>query len=151
MNGIEKMGNIHTTAIFMDKYKIALREWCPTLFIDFYFFLWHILSKLPQKFKNTAVFDKTIVEFKAVVGDRITIGIFDRKWIEFLKSHGMKRSEWLKTLYNERENCTHVYLNHIFWSCMFLHKEVNECMIILFAIFTRWLHLSNLLNNMILL
>ncbi|XP_073121770.1 protein FAR-RED IMPAIRED RESPONSE 1-like [Henckelia pumila] len=113
------MGNIHPTAILTDQcesIKIALREVMSDTIHRYC--LWHILSKIPQKFKNVVDFDKTVAEFKEMVYDSIKIDTFESKWHEFVRSHGMETSEWLRTLYEEREKWVSVYLNHTFWAGM---------------------------------
>ncbi|KAG6482163.1 hypothetical protein ZIOFF_058794 [Zingiber officinale] len=119
MNWLEAMGNIHPTATLTEQCE-SIKIACSPKGCDaqhyHQFCLWHILSKVPQKFKNAVDFDKAVVEFKAMVYDSITIGTFESKWAEFVRSHGMEGSEWLKALYDDRENWVPIYLNHTFWA-----------------------------------
>ncbi|XP_042425822.1 protein FAR1-RELATED SEQUENCE 6-like [Zingiber officinale] len=121
MNWLEAMGNIHPTATLTEQCE-SIKIACSPKGCDaqhyHQFCLWHILSKVPQKFKNAVDFDKAVVEFKAMVYDSITIGTFESKWAEFVRSHGMEGSEWLKALYDDRENWVPIYLNHTFWAGM---------------------------------
>ncbi|XP_073133343.1 protein FAR-RED IMPAIRED RESPONSE 1-like [Henckelia pumila] len=66
--------------------KIALREVMPNTIHRFC--LWHILSKIPKEFKNVVDFDKTVVEFKTMVYDNITIDAFE-SMIFTQRSEGM--------------------------------------------------------------
>ena len=78
------------------------------------FCMWHILCKVPKKFKNFTDFNNTVLEFKSLVYDSLTKEMFERNWNQFLQKHGVKENDWLLKLYNERESWAPVYLKHIF-------------------------------------
>ncbi|XP_057986537.1 protein FAR1-RELATED SEQUENCE 5-like [Hevea brasiliensis] len=82
------------------------------------FCLWHILCKVPEKFKGVTDYDSACLEFKAVIYDSLTIEMFERNWNEFVVKHGLERNEWLSKLYVDREYWVPIYLNHTFWAGM---------------------------------
>ncbi|KAG6536338.1 hypothetical protein ZIOFF_001392 [Zingiber officinale] len=123
MNWLEAMGNIHPTAILTDQcesIRITLRDVMPNTIHRFC--LWHILSKVPQKFKNVVDFDKAIVEFKAMVYDNITIGTFESKWAEFVRSHGMEGS----MISTQRSEGMHAYFDGYVHSMSTLKQFVEQ-------------------------
>ncbi|KAF2297146.1 hypothetical protein GH714_018195 [Hevea brasiliensis] len=68
------------------------------------FCLWHILSKVSEKFKGVEDFTKATNEFKALIFDSLTIEKFEINWNDFLTKYGLENNEWLMKLYSEREN-----------------------------------------------
>ncbi|KAL8464345.1 hypothetical protein ACS0TY_034028 [Phlomoides rotata] len=77
-NWIEAMGGVHPKAIITDQcdnIKGAVRDVLQNTFPRY--FLWHIMSKLPKRFKGLAQYHMTVLEFKGIVYDSITIPNFD--------------------------------------------------------------------------
>ncbi|XP_058002360.1 protein FAR-RED IMPAIRED RESPONSE 1-like [Hevea brasiliensis] len=115
---LSAMGDTHPHAIFTDQCEsimAVIRKVMPNTIYKFC--LWHILSKLSEKFKGVADFTKANNEFKALIFDSLMIKMFERNWNEFLK-YGLENNEWLTKLYFERESWVPIYLNHMFWAGM---------------------------------
>ncbi|KAL8462470.1 hypothetical protein ACS0TY_033483 [Phlomoides rotata] len=118
-NWIEAMGGVHPKAIITDQcesIKGAVRDVLQNTFHRYC--LWHIMSKLPQRFKGLAEYNRAISEFKGIVYDSITISNFETRWNDFLVKYGMQSNTWLQGLYDEKEKWVPVYLRHIFWAGM---------------------------------
>ncbi|KAF2297176.1 hypothetical protein GH714_018847 [Hevea brasiliensis] len=64
------------------------------------FCLWHILSKVSEKFKGVEDFTKATNEFKALIFDSLTIEKFETNWNDFLTKYGLENNEWLIKLYS---------------------------------------------------
>ncbi|XP_058002193.1 protein FAR-RED IMPAIRED RESPONSE 1-like [Hevea brasiliensis] len=119
MTWLEAMEDVHPNSILTDKcesMRKAIREVMPNTRHRFY--LWHILCKVPEKFKGVSDYDSACLEFKAVIYDSLTIEMFERNWNEFVVKHGLERNEWLSKLYVDREYWVLIYLNHTFWAGM---------------------------------
>ncbi|KAF2292407.1 hypothetical protein GH714_022030 [Hevea brasiliensis] len=116
---IEAIGAVHPDAIITDQcegIRKAIRE--VMSHTRHKFCLWHILCKVPEKFRSSNDYESISHEFKAVIYDSLSIEMFEINWNDFLKKHGMERNEWLIKLYSERENWVPIYLNHRFWARM---------------------------------
>ncbi len=116
---LSAMGDTHPHVILTDQcesIRAAIREVMPET--RHRFCLWHILSKLSEKFKGVEDFTKATNEFEALIFDNLTIEMFERDWNEFLTKYGLENNEWLMKLYFERESWVSIYLNHVFWAGM---------------------------------
>ncbi|KAF2297586.1 hypothetical protein GH714_036876 [Hevea brasiliensis] len=119
MTWLEAMEDVHPNSILTDQcesMRKAIREVMPNT--RHRFCLWHILCKVPEKFKGVTDYDSACLEFKAVIYDSLTIEMFERNWNEFVVKHGLERNEWLSKLYVDREYWVPIYLNHTFWAGM---------------------------------
>ncbi|XP_050212818.2 protein FAR-RED IMPAIRED RESPONSE 1-like [Mercurialis annua] len=119
MNWLEAMGNVHPFGILTDQcesIKAAVREVMPNTIHRYC--IWHILHKLPQKFKNLANFHNAITEFKDIIYHSLTIDLFKMNWNNFVAKHQLENHEWMLDLYSQRESWVPVYLNHHFWAGM---------------------------------
>ncbi|XP_057998326.1 protein FAR-RED IMPAIRED RESPONSE 1-like [Hevea brasiliensis] len=104
MTWLEAMEDVHPNSILTDQcesMRKAIREVMPNT--RHRFCLWHILCKVPEKFKGVTDYDSACLEFKAVIYDSLTIEMFERNWNEFVVKHGLERNEWLSKLYVDRE------------------------------------------------
>ncbi|KAF2301610.1 hypothetical protein GH714_028251 [Hevea brasiliensis] len=69
------------------------------------FGLWHIISKLLEKFKGMEDFTKATNEFKALIFDTLTIEMFERNWNQFLtKIVSTQRSEGMHAYFDGYAN-----------------------------------------------
>ncbi|KAF2305111.1 hypothetical protein GH714_001856 [Hevea brasiliensis] len=96
MTWLEAMEDVHPNSILTDQcesMRKAIREVMPNT--RHRFCLWHILCKVPEKFKGVTDYDSACLEFKAVIYDSLTIEMFERNWNEFVVKHGLERNEWL--------------------------------------------------------
>ncbi|XP_057990542.1 protein FAR-RED IMPAIRED RESPONSE 1-like [Hevea brasiliensis] len=119
MTWLEAMEDVHPNSILTDQcesMRKAIREVMPNT--RHRFCLWHILCKVPEKFKGVTDYDSACLEFKAVIYDSLTIEMFERNWNEFVVKHGLERNEWLSKLYVDRKYWVPIYLNHTFWAGM---------------------------------
>ncbi|XP_057998536.1 protein FAR1-RELATED SEQUENCE 5-like, partial [Hevea brasiliensis] len=79
------MVDIHPHAILTDQcesIRAAIREVMPET--RHRFCLWHILSKVSEKFKGVEDFTKATNEFKALIFDSLMIEMFETNWNNFL-------------------------------------------------------------------
>ncbi|KAF2296910.1 hypothetical protein GH714_012174 [Hevea brasiliensis] len=116
---LEAIGDVHPNAILTNQcesMRKAIREVMPNT--RHIFCLWHILCKVPKKFKGVIDYDSICLEFKAVIYDSLTIEMFERNWNEFVVKHELERNEWLSKLYVDREYWVPIDLNHTFWARM---------------------------------
>ncbi|KAL8482876.1 hypothetical protein ACS0TY_025784 [Phlomoides rotata] len=118
-NWIEAMGGVHPKAILTDQcesIKGAVRDVLQNTFHRYC--IWHIMSKLPKRFKGVAEYNRAISEFKGIVYDSITITDFESRWADFLVKYGMQYNAWLQGLYDENKKWVPVFFRHIFWAGM---------------------------------
>ncbi|KAF2297052.1 hypothetical protein GH714_016087 [Hevea brasiliensis] len=107
---LSAMVDIHPYAILTDQcesIRAAIREVMPET--RHRFCLWHILSKVSEKFKGVEDFTKATNEFKALIFDSLMIEMFETNWNNFLMKYGQENNEWLMKLYFERENWVPIY------------------------------------------
>ena len=70
----------------------ARHRWC----------LWHIMNKLPNRFKGCKDYESIIVCMKNVVHDSLTKEEFQECWGRFIKKFQLESNEWLLGLYDEQ-------------------------------------------------
>ncbi|KAL8520773.1 hypothetical protein ACS0TY_011360 [Phlomoides rotata] len=118
-NWLEAMGGVYPTAIITDQCE-SIRKGIEEVMPEsrHRFCIWHIFSKVPQKFIGVQDVRNYTVEFKGIVYDSLTIETFETKWAEFLVKYHLENNEWLKGLYNERQKWVPVYLHNTFWAGM---------------------------------
>ncbi|XP_031251692.1 protein FAR1-RELATED SEQUENCE 6-like [Pistacia vera] len=122
------MGDIHPKAIISDQcesIKKAILEIMSN--IVHISCLWHILCKVPKKFRSIANYDIVVHEFKAIIYDNLTVEMFESNWDGFMERHGLQGNEWLLKLFRERTNWVPIYLNNILWVGM-LSTQGDEVM-----------------------
>ncbi|KAL8457264.1 hypothetical protein ACS0TY_035203 [Phlomoides rotata] len=100
-NWLQAMNGVHPNAIITDQcpsINLAIRDVMPNM--THRYSIWHILSKVPEKFKHVDNFDRCSVDFKGIV-----------------KYH-LDNNVWLTGLYDERAKWVQVYLYETFWAGM---------------------------------
>ncbi|KAG6423166.1 hypothetical protein SASPL_113554 [Salvia splendens] len=118
-NWLLAMKGVQPTAMLTDQcesIKIAVKAVFPMTIHRLC--LWHIASKLPQKFKGVADFRSCSSDFYSTIYNSLSIAEFESRWTDFLSKHGLHNNRWLKDLFDEKENWAPIYLNHIFWAGM---------------------------------
>ncbi|XP_057984582.1 protein FAR1-RELATED SEQUENCE 5-like [Hevea brasiliensis] len=132
------MGDIHLHAILTDQcvsIKATIREVMPET--RHRSCLWHILSKLSEKFKGVEDFTKATNEFKALIFNSLTIKMFETNWNDFLTKHRLENNEWLIKLYFERENWELLYLKCMFFAGMISTQRVRAFVLTLMVTLTQ--------------
>ena len=72
------IGDIHPTAILTDQcesIKSVVREVMPNTIHKYC--LWHILCKVPEKFKHVREYNKVVTELRSLIYDSLTIEMFE--------------------------------------------------------------------------
>ncbi|XP_026385003.1 protein FAR-RED IMPAIRED RESPONSE 1-like [Papaver somniferum] len=80
--------------------------------------IWHVMKKLPEKFKSHRNYLRITYTMKKVVYNSQYQSEFETKWMEMLQKYKLYDNEWLKTLYEERHRWVPCYLNDCFWAGM---------------------------------
>ena len=75
--------------------------------------MWHIMCKVPKKFKHIREFSKAVSKFKGLIYDILVIPMFEKNWNKFLTDYGLERNDWLTKLWSERRSWVPVYLKHL--------------------------------------
>ncbi|KAL4594712.1 hypothetical protein ACB092_12G039000 [Castanea dentata] len=83
----------------------ARHRWC----------LWHILKKMPEKFKGYREYKSIKFCLKNVVYDSLTKEEFEERWGRFIEKYHLESHEWLLELYNER----------YYWVLAFRSESIN--------------------------
>ncbi|KAL8555894.1 hypothetical protein ACS0TY_003637 [Phlomoides rotata] len=102
------MNGVHPNVIITDQcpsINLAIRDVMPNM--THRYCIWHIMSKVTEKFKHVANFDRCSVVFKGIVYDSLTIENFETRWAEFLLKYHLENNVWLI-----------VYLHETFWAGM---------------------------------
>ena len=86
----------------------ARHRWC----------LWHILKKLPEKFKGYREYKSIKFCLKNVVYDSLTKEEFEERWGRFIEKYHLESHEWLLELYNERYYWVPAFVKDTFWAGM---------------------------------
>ncbi|KAH6762419.1 hypothetical protein C2S52_019852 [Perilla frutescens var. hirtella] len=103
-NWLAAMGGVAPVGIITDQdesIKQALFEVMPDT-INRYC-IWHIMAKLPIKFRGVADYNKVVTKWKWIVYDSLDKDTFETKWAEFLVEHHLENNRWLQDLFSERE------------------------------------------------
>ncbi|XP_026377901.1 protein FAR-RED IMPAIRED RESPONSE 1-like [Papaver somniferum] len=80
--------------------------------------LWHVMKKLPEKFKSYKNYDRIKYSMKKVVYDTQYPSEFETKWKEMIDKYNLSNNEWLKDLYEDKERWVPCYLKGTFWAGM---------------------------------
>ena len=80
--------------------------------------LWHILKKIPEKFRGYKAYEQIKNVLKNVVYDSLTIEEFEEKWGHFLNEFKLSENEWLSDLYRERHRWIPAFVKDTFWAGM---------------------------------
>ena len=86
----------------------ARHRWC----------LWHIMNKLPDKFKGFKDYESIKFCMKNVVHDSLTKEEFEESWGRFIKKYQLESNEWLLGLYDERHHWVPAFVKDMFWAGM---------------------------------
>ncbi|KAL4633859.1 hypothetical protein ACB092_04G153500 [Castanea dentata] len=86
----------------------ARHRWC----------LWHIMNKLPDKFKGFKDYEPIKFCIKNVVRDSLTKEEFEESWGRFIKKYQLESNEWLLGLYDERHRWVLAFVKDTFWARM---------------------------------
>ena len=86
----------------------ARHRWC----------LWHILKKMPEKFKGYREYKSIKFCLKNVVYDSLTKEEFEERWGRFIEKYHLESHEWLLELYNERYYWVPAFVKDTFWAGM---------------------------------
>ncbi|KAH6838092.1 hypothetical protein C2S53_001183 [Perilla frutescens var. hirtella] len=113
-NWLAAMGGVAHVSIITDQdesIKQALHEVMPDTIHRYC--IWHIMEKLPIKFRDVADYNKVVTKWKGIVYDSLDKDT-EIKWVEFLVEHHLEKNMWLQDLFSKREKWVPVYLNHTF-------------------------------------
>ncbi|XP_027936220.1 protein FAR1-RELATED SEQUENCE 5-like [Vigna unguiculata] len=80
--------------------------------------LWHIMKKIPEKLVGYGNYNAIKEAFKQLVYDSIDGEAFESRWAEFINTHALEKSDWLSSLFEERERWVPCYLKNDFWAGM---------------------------------
>jgi hypothetical protein len=80
--------------------------------------LWHILKKIPDKFKSYSNYCAIKNAIHKCVYESQTCGDFEMGWQSLLDSYKLNDHDWLCRLYNERTFWVPAYLKGVFWAGM---------------------------------
>jgi hypothetical protein len=80
--------------------------------------LWHILKKIPEKFKSYKNYSAIKSAIHKCVYESQTCGDFEVGWQSLLESYELQEHDWLRRLYNERTFWVPAYLKGVFWAGM---------------------------------
>ncbi|KAL0010130.1 hypothetical protein SO802_005238 [Lithocarpus litseifolius] len=86
----------------------ARHRWC----------LWHILKKIPEKFKGYREYKSIKFCLNNVVYDSLTKEEFEERWGRFIEKYHLESHEWLLELYNERYYWVPTFVKDTFWAGM---------------------------------
>jgi hypothetical protein len=80
--------------------------------------LWHILKKIPDKFKAYSQYDAIKCALQRCVYKSQTCGEFEEGWQCLLETYKLKDHDWLVQLYNDQTFWVPAYLKCVFWAEM---------------------------------
>ena len=80
--------------------------------------LWHILKKLPEKFRAHAQFNGIKSALKTSVYDARTIEEFEENWKLLVETYKLEDNDWLNGLYSDRTFWVPAYMKDTFWAGM---------------------------------
>jgi hypothetical protein len=80
--------------------------------------LWHILKKIPEKFKAYSQYDAIKSGLRRCAYESQTCGDFEVGWQRVLERYNLKDNDWLCRLYDERTFWVPAYLKGVFWAGM---------------------------------
>ncbi|KAI3850705.1 hypothetical protein MKW98_030765 [Papaver atlanticum] len=76
--------------------------------------IWHVMKKLPEKFKSHSNYSRLTYTMKKVVYNSQYPSEFETKWMEMLQKYELCDNEWLKDLYEDRHRWIPCFLNDCF-------------------------------------
>ncbi|XP_026446056.1 protein FAR-RED IMPAIRED RESPONSE 1-like [Papaver somniferum] len=80
--------------------------------------LWHVMKKLPEKFRSYKKYEAISLDMLSVVYDSQDPEEFERDWSVFLEEYNLHENEWLTTLYDERHLWVPCFVKSHFWAGM---------------------------------
>ncbi|KAL7123552.1 hypothetical protein ACP275_01G112600 [Erythranthe tilingii] len=119
----EAMDDVHTKCIITvqcESIKIAIR----VLMLNTIhrYCLWHIMSKVPQKFKGVAEYNNVVRDFKRIVYESITSETFELNWVPCYLNHVF----WAEMLSTQRNEGMHAFFNGYIHSRSNLKQFVEQ-------------------------
>ncbi|KAF2299470.1 hypothetical protein GH714_032056 [Hevea brasiliensis] len=121
MTWLEAMEDVHPNSILTDQcesMRKAIREVMPNT--RHRFCLWHILCKVPEKFKGVTDYDSACLEFKAVIYDSLTIEM--EYWVPIYLNHTF----WAGMVSTQRSESMHAYFDGYVNSMSTLKQFVEQ-------------------------
>ncbi|KAL8518307.1 hypothetical protein ACS0TY_009609 [Phlomoides rotata] len=85
LNWLQAMNGVHPNVIITDQcpsINFMIRDVMPNT--THRYCIWHIMSKVPEKFKYIGNFHRYCVDFKGIVYESLIIENFETQWAEFL-------------------------------------------------------------------
>ncbi|XP_071687053.1 protein FAR-RED IMPAIRED RESPONSE 1-like [Rutidosis leptorrhynchoides] len=86
----------------------AYHRWC----------LWHIMKKIPDKFRKHKKYKSIKYHLKKAVYDSLTTGEFEVAWKTMIGRYKLEKNRWLNPLYEERRRWVPCFVKDIFWAGM---------------------------------
>ncbi|XP_026429348.1 protein FAR1-RELATED SEQUENCE 5-like [Papaver somniferum] len=86
----------------------ARHRWC----------IWHIMSKVPEKFAMYSKREKIISTLQELIYDTQTPAEFETRWQKMLQKYSLEANKWLSDLYDDKERWIPCFVNDIFWAGM---------------------------------
>ncbi|KAL8469510.1 hypothetical protein ACS0TY_032381 [Phlomoides rotata] len=104
------MNGVHPNVIIIDQcpsINVAIRDLMPNM--THRYCIWHILSKVPEKFKNVVNFDGCSVGFRGIVYDNLRIETFEirTKWVPVY----LHETFWVGMISTQRSDGMHAYFD----------------------------------------
>ncbi|GAB2283912.1 Anaphase-promoting complex subunit 10 [Dionaea muscipula] len=79
--------------------------------------LWHIMKKLPEKFKGKE-YDPMKCRLKSAVYDSLSPEDFEENWANLINKYNLQDNDWLSGLYNEKRRWVPAFVKDTFWAGM---------------------------------
>ncbi|XP_042410344.1 protein FAR1-RELATED SEQUENCE 6-like [Zingiber officinale] len=78
--------------------------------------LWHIMKKLPAKLGGHAQYKMIKKQLKNIVYNSLTVDECDERWMTMIEDFNLENNDWLKFLYEQRNEWISVYVKDKFWA-----------------------------------
>ena len=86
----------------------ARHRWC----------LWHIMKKMPDKFKGYKEYEPIQFCMRNFVHDSLSKEKFEESWCLFIKKYKLESNEWLIGLYDKRHHWLPAFVKDMLWAGM---------------------------------
>ncbi|KAI8564207.1 hypothetical protein RHMOL_Rhmol03G0164200 [Rhododendron molle] len=80
--------------------------------------LWHIMKKIPDKFKNYNEYKAIKTSLKSAVYDSLHPKEFEQNWANLIKQFCLQDNEWLAGMFQERHRWVPAFVKDTFWAGM---------------------------------
>ncbi|XP_058189482.1 protein FAR-RED IMPAIRED RESPONSE 1-like [Rhododendron vialii] len=80
--------------------------------------LWHIMNKVPDKFKSYDLYKPIKKSLKNAVYDSLNPEEFEQNWANLIQQFDLQSNDWLAGLYEGRHRWIPAFLKDIFWAGM---------------------------------